>query len=72
MLTSHDPATGDELWSVDAIAAAHALPRDLVARWTRAIDLAQYKRAQAPVVLRLSARAFGPGRRMPIVMRDVR
>ena len=55
-----------------AIADAHALPRELVARWTRAIDLAQYKRAQAPVILRLSARAFGPGRRMPIAMRDAR
>jgi NAD+ synthase (glutamine-hydrolysing) len=43
-----------------------------VARWTQAIDRAEFKRRQAPVVLRLSARAFGPGRRMPVVMRDAR
>jgi NAD+ synthase (glutamine-hydrolysing) len=40
-----------------------------VARWARAIDLAEYKRFQAPVILRTAARAFGRGRRMPIVMR---
>ncbi|MCX5641098.1 MAG: NAD+ synthase [Planctomycetota bacterium] len=62
----------EEERSIDAIAAAHMLDRALVERWTRAIDMAQYKRAQAPVIIRLSARAFGLGRRMPIVMRDVR
>jgi hypothetical protein len=41
----------------------------VVQRWAQAIDRAQYKRAQAPVIPRLSARAFGPGRRVPIVMR---
>ena len=62
----------EEERSIDAIALAHQLDRALVERWTRAIDMAQYKRAQAPVIIRLSPRAFGPGRRMPIVMRDVR
>jgi NAD+ synthetase len=62
----------EEERSIDSIALAHQLDRAVVERWTRAIDMAQYKRAQAPVIIRLSARAFGPGRRMPIVMRDVR
>jgi NAD+ synthetase len=62
----------EEERSIDSIALAHQLDRALVERWTRAIDMAQYKRAQAPVIIRLSARAFGPGRRMPIVMRDIR
>jgi NAD+ synthase (glutamine-hydrolysing) len=62
----------EEERSIDSIALALQCDRALVERWTRAIDMSQYKRAQAPVIIRLSARAFGPGRRMPIVMRDVR
>ena len=62
----------EEERSVDEIAAAASLDRATVARWTRAIDLAEFKRRQAPVILRLSGRAFGPGRRMPVVMRDAR
>ncbi len=62
----------EEERSVDEIVAATGLDRALVARWTRAIDLAEFKRRQAAVILRLSSRAFGPGRRMPVVMRDVR
>jgi hypothetical protein len=57
---------------VDAIAASAGIDRAVVARWARAIDLAEFKRRQAAVVLRLSPRAFGPGRRMPVVMRDAR
>ncbi|MFO0962917.1 MAG: NAD+ synthase [Phycisphaerales bacterium] len=55
--------------SVEAIVAQTGIAREVVERWTRAIDLAQYKRAQAPVIPKLSARAFGPGRRLPIVAR---
>jgi NAD+ synthase (glutamine-hydrolysing) len=55
--------------SVDDVAARTGLGRDAVARWTRAIDLAEFKRAQAPVILRMGERAFGRGRRMPIVAR---
>jgi NAD+ synthetase len=62
----------EEERSIDSIALALQCDRALVERWTRAIDMSQYKRAQAPVIIRLSSRAFGPGRRMPIVMRDVR
>ena len=51
------------------IAAASGLDPALVARWCRAIDAAQHKRAQSPIVPKLSPRAFGPGRRQPIAMR---
>jgi len=62
----------EEERTVPGIAAASGLDAAAVARWTQAIDRAEFKRRQAPVVLRLSARAFGPGRRMPVVMRDAR
>ncbi len=37
--------------------------------WALRIDRAQYKRDQAPVILKLSPRAFGRGRSMPIAWR---
>lgn len=40
---------------------------DLVKRVLRMINTNEWKRAQAPPVLRISGKAFGPGRRMPIV-----
>ncbi|MBU3729902.1 MAG: NAD(+) synthase, partial [Phycisphaerales bacterium] len=51
------------------IAAESGLDLSMVVRWCRAIDAAQHKRAQAPIVPKLSPRAFGPGRRQPIAMR---
>jgi NAD+ synthetase len=40
-------------------------------RWVlRQLDAAEYKRRQAPIVLRVSAKAFGTGRRVPIVHRS--
>jgi len=51
------------------IAAESGLDPAMVMRWCRAIDMAQHKRAQAPIVPKLSPRAFGPGRRQPIAMR---
>ena len=56
-------------WDALVERARTGLGRDAVARWTRAIDLAEFKRAQAPVILRMGERAFGRGRRMPIVAR---
>jgi NAD+ synthase (glutamine-hydrolysing) len=38
-----------------------------VARVQRLVRLTEYKRKQAPPILRVSAKAFGMGRRMPIV-----
>jgi len=59
----------DDERTVEEIAARNDLSPALVERWTRAIDAAQYKRFQAPLILKVSARAFGPGRRMPLAMR---
>jgi len=59
----------DDERSVEQIAQSTGLDHALVARWTTAIDRAQYKRFQAPMIPKLSARAFGPGRRMPLAMR---
>ena len=40
-------------------------------RWVlRALDRSEYKRRQAPLVLRVSRKAFGAGRRVPIVQRS--
>jgi NAD+ synthase (glutamine-hydrolysing) len=39
--------------------------RDVVAR----LDRNEYKRRQSPLVLRTSPKAFGSGRRLPIVHR---
>jgi NAD+ synthase (glutamine-hydrolysing) len=40
-------------------------------RWVlRAVDGNEYKRRQAPLVLRVSGKAFGTGRRLPIVHRS--
>ena len=40
-------------------------------RWVlRALDRNEYKRRQAPLVLRVSGKAFGTGRRLPIVHRS--
>ena len=59
----------EEELDVESIVRAAGCDRAMVQRWVQVIDRAQYKRAQAPVIPRLSARAFGPGRRVPIVMR---
>jgi NAD+ synthase (glutamine-hydrolysing) len=42
-----------------------------VSRVVRMVDTAEYKRKQAPPVLKVTARAFGSGRRMPIAQRYV-
>jgi NAD+ synthetase len=41
----------------------------LVARVHARVDRNEYKRRQAPLVLRTSPKAFGPGRRLPIAQR---
>jgi len=42
---------------------------EVVSRVVRMVDLAEYKRKQAAPVLKVTARAFGSGRRMPIAQR---
>jgi NAD+ synthase (glutamine-hydrolysing) len=43
--------------------------RDVVYKVIRLINFNEYKRYQAPPVLRISSKAFGAGRRMPLVAR---
>jgi NAD+ synthase (glutamine-hydrolysing) len=43
--------------------------KDTVLKVIRMIDFNEYKRYQAPPVLRISSKAFGAGRRMPLVAR---
>jgi NAD+ synthetase len=45
------------------------LTPDFVSTVVRMVDIAQFKRDQAAVILKTSPRTFGPGRRMPIVMK---
>ena len=59
----------EEQWqSADEIIAA-GFDRPLVERVIRMINASEYKRQQAAPVLRVSPRAFGYGRRMPIAAR---
>ena len=41
--------------------------KTLVERITKLVDTNEYKRYQAPPILRISSKAFGAGRRMPLV-----
>ncbi len=43
--------------------------KDIVLKVIRMINFNEYKRYQAPPVLRISSKAFGAGRRMPLVAR---
>jgi NAD+ synthase (glutamine-hydrolysing) len=52
--------------SADEIAASLGVDRELASRIVRCAALAEFKRRQAPPVLKVSPRAFGMGRRMPI------
>lgn len=56
----------DREWAPERIAREHSLDLPLVLRWCAAIDRNQFKRAQAPIVPKVSQRSFGPGRRMPL------
>ncbi len=48
---------------------AHGLPQADVDRTIRLVDLAEYKRRQAPPGIKITTRAFGRDRRMPITNR---
>jgi NAD+ synthase (glutamine-hydrolysing) len=49
--------------------AAQGIDRDLVDEVIRLVDRAEYKRRQAPPGIRISAKAFGRDRRLPITNR---
>lgn len=46
---------------------AHGYEKEMVAKALKLVNNSEWKRIQAPPVLRVSSKAFGPGRRMPIV-----
>ncbi len=48
---------------------AQGLPEQEVQQATRLVDLAEYKRRQAPPGIKVTERAFGRDRRMPITNR---
>jgi len=56
--------------SPQSIARSTGFDEAMVRRWCLAIDRAQFKREQAGVVPKISTRAFGPGRRLPLAMRE--
>jgi NAD+ synthase (glutamine-hydrolysing) len=58
----------EEWQEVDAIVAA-GYDRDLVARVLKLVDTNEFKRRQAAPTIRVSSKAFGSGRQMPIAQR---
>ncbi|MHB8681367.1 MAG: NAD+ synthase [Acidimicrobiales bacterium] len=60
-LVDHDKAIAE--------VAAAGYPAELVTKVARLVDLAEYKRRQSPPGIRISAKAFGKDRRMPITNR---
>ena len=62
----------EELLDLDAIVDRTGFDRALVFDILRKVDRNEYKRRQAAPGLRVSAKAFGIGRRLPIVMRWTR
>jgi NAD+ synthase (glutamine-hydrolysing) len=58
----------EEFMEVDEI-AARGFDRDLVARILKLVDTNEFKRQQAAPTLRVSQKAFGSGRDMPIAQR---
>ncbi len=56
--------------SAEQIAQDHKYDLELVKRVIRMVDRAEYKRQQAAVGLKISEKAFGVGRRMPIAAKS--
>ncbi len=57
----------DDLTATELIAAGH--DEAIVRRIVRLVDIAEYKRRQSPPGIRVSSKAFGRDRRMPITNR---
>ncbi len=55
--------------NAESIEAPPGATRELVRQIVRRLDRNEYKRRQSPLVLRTSPKAFGSGRRLPIVHR---
>jgi NAD+ synthase (glutamine-hydrolysing) len=58
----------EEDWEVERIVAM-GYDRSLVQRVVRMVDRAEYKRRQAPPGIRITPRALGKDRRLPITNR---
>ncbi len=56
--------------SAEQIAANHGFDIELVRRVVRMVDRAEYKRQQAAPGIKISAKAFGYGRRIPIAAKS--
>ena len=59
----------EELRSAAEIQQAQIAPPEVVEQVCRMVDVAEYKRRQTPIGPRLTGRAFGRDRRMPIINR---
>lgn len=46
---------------------SHGYPKDVVERVVGMVDRNEYKRFQSPPIIRVSSKAFGSGRKMPLV-----
>jgi NAD+ synthase (glutamine-hydrolysing) len=60
----------EESRSAEQIARSHAFDLDLVKRVIRMIECSEYKRQQAAPGIKISAKAFGYGRRFPIAAKS--
>ncbi len=59
----------EEMLEYDEIMARTGVDREVILDILRKVDQNEYKRRQAPPGLRVSSKAFGIGRRLPLVMR---
>jgi NAD+ synthetase len=59
----------EENMGAEEIAATQQLDPSLVRRSVRMVNAAEYKRQQAPPTLKVTAKAFGMGRRFPIAQK---
>ena len=66
--TRSSRATSSRTWTRTS-SSRRGLPREDVERVVRMVDLAEYKRRQAPPGIRISTKAFGRDRRLPITNR---
>jgi NAD+ synthase (glutamine-hydrolysing) len=60
----------EESYSAGEIARAHGFDHDLVHRVLRMVERSEYKRQQAAPGIKISAKAFGYGRRFPIAAKS--
>jgi NAD+ synthase/NAD+ synthase (glutamine-hydrolysing) len=60
----------EDLKSAEQIAAERGFERELVRRVIAMVERSEYKRQQAPFGLKISAKAFGVGRRLPIARKS--